>query len=55
MTQREYLVAYGYGMGGLWAVMLAPSAEAITAVYPDLDIAEAAGLDGRRPVRPLEG
>jgi hypothetical protein len=40
MTEREYLVAYDYGMGGLWAVMVAPSADAITAVYPELGIAE---------------
>jgi hypothetical protein len=36
---REYLVAYDYGMGGLWAVLLAPSADAITATYPELAVA----------------
>jgi hypothetical protein len=40
MTQPEYLVAYDYGMGGLWAVMIAPSAEAITAECPELVIVE---------------
>jgi hypothetical protein len=36
--KRLYLVAYDYGMGGLWGVMLARSAEEITAVYPELTI-----------------
>lgn len=34
----EFLVAYDYGMGGLWAVVIAPSAEAITARYPEVKV-----------------
>ena len=34
----EFLVAYDYGMGGLWAIVSAPSAAAITARYPELKI-----------------
>ena len=36
---REFLVAYDYGMGGLWAVLIAPSQEAIEAKYPELGVA----------------
>jgi hypothetical protein len=34
----EFLVAYDYGMGGLWGVMYAPSSNAIKAKYPELAI-----------------
>jgi len=37
----EFLVAYDYGMGGLWGVLIAPSAAAITAKFPELSIADA--------------
>jgi hypothetical protein len=36
---REFLVAYDYGMGGLWAIVMAPSQEAITSKYPELAVA----------------
>lgn len=36
----EFLVAYDYGMGGLWAVVIAPSADAITARYPEVAVVE---------------
>jgi len=32
-------VAYDYGMGGLWAILIAPSADAITEKYPELVVA----------------
>jgi hypothetical protein len=37
---KPFLVAYDYGMGGLWGVLLAPSKEAIQAKYPELGIAD---------------
>jgi hypothetical protein len=36
---REFLVTYDYGMGGLWAVIMAPSTEAIRTKYPELSVA----------------
>lgn len=39
-SDLPFLVAYDYGMGGLWAVLMAPSREAILAKYPELSIAE---------------
>lgn len=36
---REFLFAYDYGIGGLWAVLMAPSPEAIRAKYPELGVA----------------
>jgi hypothetical protein len=35
---QEFLVAYDYGMGGLWAVLMAPSQKAIEAKYPELAV-----------------
>ena len=35
---REFLVCYDYGNGGLWAVVLASSADEITARYPEVVI-----------------
>jgi hypothetical protein len=37
---EPFLVCYDYGTGGLWAVLMAPSATAIGAKYPELDIAD---------------
>jgi hypothetical protein len=37
---HEFLVSYDYGGGGLWAVLIAPSAEAIRAEYPELYIVD---------------
>lgn len=36
----EFLVCYDYGMGGLWAVLIAPSEDAITSKYPELSVAD---------------
>jgi len=36
----EFLVAYDYGQGGLWGVLIAPSATAITTRYPELAVVE---------------
>ena len=36
----EFLVCYDYGMGGLWGVLVAPSASAISARYPELVVVE---------------
>ncbi|WP_024285595.1 hypothetical protein [Cellulomonas sp. KRMCY2] len=41
MQPGEFLVAYDYGMGGLWGVLVAPSREAILKKYPELGIADA--------------
>ena len=38
-SKSPFLVAYDYGMGGLWGVLLARSAEEITTIYPELGIA----------------
>jgi hypothetical protein len=37
--KRIFLVAYDYGMGGLWGAMLARSEAEITSAYPELGIA----------------
>jgi hypothetical protein len=37
--KKIFLVAYDYGMGGLWGAMLARSEEEIRAAYPELGIA----------------
>jgi hypothetical protein len=37
----EFLVAYDYGMGGLWGVLIAPSVDAIADRYPELSVADA--------------
>lgn len=37
--KRLFLVAYDYGMGGLWGSMLARSEAEIKAKYPELGIA----------------
>jgi hypothetical protein len=34
----EFLVAYDYAMGGLWAIVLADSADEITTRYPEVVI-----------------
>ena len=36
--KRLYLVGYDYGIGGLWGVMFARSAEEIARTYPELRI-----------------
>ena len=35
----EFLVLYDYGMGGLWAVVIADSADEILSRYPEVRIA----------------
>jgi len=37
--KKLFLVAYDYGMGGLWGAMLAHSEEEIHAEYPELSVA----------------
>jgi hypothetical protein len=37
-VKSEYLVAHDYGMGGLWAYVLARSKEEITLAYPELQV-----------------
>lgn len=39
-SDLPFLVAYDYGSGGLWAILMAPSIEAIAVKYPELTIAE---------------
>lgn len=36
--KHEFLVCYDYGMGGLWGVFMARTAEEITDVYPELTV-----------------
>lgn len=38
--KRPFLIAYDYGMGGLWGVMYARSADEIAAIYPELFVVE---------------
>jgi len=38
VVDREFLVAYDYGMGGLWAIVLAESDAAIRSAYPELTV-----------------
>jgi|GEM_PF-1319079 len=38
--KKDFLVVYDYGMGGVWAVIQARSAEEITAKYPVLEVME---------------
>ncbi len=38
MTKTEFLVAYDYGAGGLWGVMLARDEAEVLALYPELTI-----------------
>ncbi|MFC8501766.1 hypothetical protein ACFUC1_05370 [Pedococcus sp. NPDC057267] len=40
LGQHEFLVACDYGMGGLWGVVIAPSAGDILAKYPELVVAD---------------
>jgi len=37
--KRPFLVAYDYGTGGLWGIMMARSGDEILAIYPELGIA----------------
>lgn len=37
---QEFLVCYDYGMGGLWGVFLARTADEITGKYPELVVVE---------------
>jgi hypothetical protein len=37
-AKHEFLVAYDYGMGGLWGVILARSPDDILSKYPELKI-----------------
>jgi hypothetical protein len=39
-SDSEFLVGYDYGNGGLWAVVMAPSREAILAKYPEVDVVD---------------
>jgi len=36
----EFLVAYDYGMGGLWALVAAPTAAAILSAYPEVEVVD---------------
>lgn len=48
--KSEFLVAYDYGMGGLWGILNARSAEEITSLYPELVIVDSppAWMDSAR-------
>jgi hypothetical protein len=37
--KQDFLVAYDYGMGGLWAILAARSEDEINERYPELGIA----------------
>lgn len=36
--KKPFLIAYGYGDGGLWGVMLANSEDQVRAAYPELTV-----------------
>ena len=38
--KRRFLVAYDYGQGGVWRLVAAPRAEAITSRFPELQVVE---------------
>jgi hypothetical protein len=38
--KSTFLIAYDYGTGGLWGVMLARSADEIRSTYPELGVAD---------------
>jgi hypothetical protein len=38
--EKSYLVVYDYGMGGVWAIVYADSADSITTRYPELTIVD---------------
>jgi hypothetical protein len=40
LAERDFLVGYDYGMGGLWAIVTASSEDEITTRYPELGIAK---------------
>ena len=40
LGEHEFLIAYDYGMGGLWGVVIAPSASDVLARYPEVVIAD---------------
>lgn len=42
MTTREFYVLYDYGQGGLWAILVAESAEQVRERFPQLKIFEEA-------------
>jgi len=35
-----YLVVYDYGIGGLWALVEAPSSDSIVELYPEVQIVD---------------
>ncbi len=39
LEDGEFLVGYDYGNGGLWAIVAAPSEQAILDLYPEVEIA----------------
>jgi hypothetical protein len=40
MAEAEYLLLYDYGMGGVWAVVSAPSKPSVEKAYPELVVFE---------------
>lgn len=42
MTAREFYVLYDYGQGGLWAILVAESAEQVRGRFPQLQVFEEA-------------
>ncbi|MDB5337687.1 MAG: hypothetical protein JWN70_3306 [Planctomycetaceae bacterium] len=40
MNKRQLLVVYNYGMGGLWGILLAESADEILRAYPELAVVD---------------
>lgn len=40
MPTNSFLVLYDYGQGGLWAVIVADSAEQVRQRYPELEVFE---------------
>jgi hypothetical protein len=38
VRERQYLTVYDYGMRGVWTFIVAPSPDAITEEYPELEV-----------------
>jgi hypothetical protein len=60
VQDKRFLVAYNYGQGAVWAWVIAPSAAAIVAAFPELSVVDDppewldAGQRGRLPVLRLD-
>lgn len=40
VNKRKFIVAYDYGMGGLWGIVMARDEQEIEALFPELSIVD---------------